>query len=569
MESLPAKLHVLVDSREASVSFARNYFSRSRLTCLGVVEHIRPTTFADRFAHLLTQSSPHDEILIALLYLAKRHLYQALSLTAGSHNNDRKITLATYCFPHVQQWCTMSGWQFVAITAQKRANPSTLLTIKKSTDQQPHYNDSPEMEQLKRIWVQYRLMLAIISRSSRLGEICRRLILEEPAAGDTIEREYDRALRYFRLGEPDMAGGSYACEKAPAVNPIDALRLRINRIAVTDFNVLIKGESGSGKDTIAWAIHELSSRRDNPFLVINCAGLPDELLESEMFGYQKGSHNQAYTDSPGLLRSAHGGTLFLDELPDMSPRIQAKLLRFIESGEYRPLGSTENLYADTRIIAAGQPGRLNGPNGIRADLKSRISQLDIEIVPLRRIEKISPGTIYKIAFILLERYTWSTIFEKNKIRELTPIDIKEFQDRLALPHHLEALSGQEWKESNIRELNNFLRQWIVFGDNEFKRLTDQVKVPSPSVEIPGMSPCHDSALAQFLIEPKNRRELKQLFANKPLHHLKKSYLRHLFAIYTRIVEEENLNSDRPTRPTQKELARLMGVTENTISRHLS
>lgn len=563
------KLHVLVDSREASVSFVRRYYRQSRLEGLGVVEHIRATTLADRLGRILAQSSTQDEIVIAVLYLGEVHLDQALLCIQGKANSHRKITLASYCcFSHMPQWCAKIGWRFEAITNQKRTNPRS-LEIDKNGDQRPHNKESAEQDQRKRIWVQYRLMLAIIARSTSLGEVCRQLILEQPVAGDTLEKEYYRAQRYFQLGEPDMAGGSYACEESSPLNSIDALRLRVNRIAVTDFNVLIKGESGSGKDTIAWAIHELSSRRDKPYLVINCAGLPDELLESEMFGYQKGSHNQAYSDAPGLLAAAHGGTLFLDELPDMSPRIQAKLLRFIESGEYRPLGSTENRYADTRIIAAGQPSRLDGANGIRADLKSRISQLDIEILPLRSIEKISPGTIHKIAFILLERYTWATIFHDHKTRQLAPIDIKDFQDRLALPHHLEALSSHDWSESNIRELNNFLRQWIVFGDDEFRRLTKQATPSPPRGQMPAMLSCFDKVLAELLIEPKNRRELKQLATQKPLHHLKKSYLRHLFAIYAKIVEEENIGADRLAKPTQKELAKLLGVTENTISRHLN
>ncbi len=554
-----SKLHILLDSRESSVTFARKYFNNLNKCTLGIVEHIRSHVFTDRMQALLAQCSITDEILIAVHYLPQDQLALTAFILQKQEHKQCKITLATYeCFTFMQEWCAETGCRIHPIQFKKRSAAKELTKHK----------SSEEKEQRDRIWIQFRLMLAIISRSAGLSEVCRQLILGEPAEGDDLEKERVRALRFFNLGEPDMAGGTYPCKDRQINNPIDELRFRVNKIAATDFNVLIKGESGSGKETIAWAIHELSLRRDKPFLAINCAGLPDELLESEMFGYRKGSHNQAQDDSPGILGSANGGTLFLDELPDMSPRVQAKLLRFVESGEYRPLGSAENLYSNTRIIAAGQADRLDA-NGVRPDLKSRIGQLDLEIAPLRDVEAQSPGTIYKIAFILLERYTWTTIFHENRMRELTPCDIKSFQDRLRLKENLDLLSSQEWKESNIRQLNNFLRKWLVFGDVEFKQLERNSSPKKATTAISALPPLYDDELKIFLMEPKDREELKSLFALRPLQNLKKSYLRHLFAIYSRIIDQENITRDMPKKPTQKELAKLMNITENTISRHLN
>jgi len=560
MDKSLSKLRVLVDSRESSVSFARDFYNNSQYV-LGEVEHIREAVFANRLEYLLRRSTRQDEVLISVHYLSEEQLERAALLLRCGKYTQYKITLASYdCFLHMKEWCSDTGCRFLPNSYKKRAHP-----------QSHTYGISAkaQSEQLERVWVQYRLMLAIISRTASLGEVCRQLILGLAVAGDTVRNEHARAVRYFELGEPDMAGGSYACEQGQGTNPIDELRFRINKIAATDFNVLIKGESGSGKEAVAWSIHELSSRRDRPFLVINCAGIPDELLESEMFGYRRGSHNQAHEDTVGLLDSADGGTLFLDELPDMSPRIQAKLLRFLESGEYRPLGGTENRYSDIRIIAAGQSVRLDSANGVRPDLQSRIGQLDVEILPIREVEKRSPGTLYKIAFILLERFIWTTIFHESLLRELTPGDIKRFQLELALPHNLELLSDQQWKNSNIRELNNFLRKWIVFGDGEFRYL----KSPSMPARIacgdPKSPAFYDDALYGFLVEPKDRKELKELFSKKPLKNLKQSYVRHLFEIYAKIVEQENKALDMPNKATQKELATLMGVTENTISRHLN
>ncbi len=542
------------------MSFARDFYNNSEYM-LGEIEHIREVTFSNRLEHLLRHSSSQDEMLISVCFLSEDQLERSALLLASGPYTQHRITLAACdCFGHMREWCSGTGCRFLSNPYKKRTHPKS-HNGKKSAKQQS--------EPLERIWVQYRLMLAIISRTARLGEVCRQLILGNAATGNTVENEQARALRYFELGEPDMAGGSYSCEQGQETNPIDELRYRINKIAATDFNVLIKGESGSGKEAVAWSIHELSSRRDGPFLIINCAGIPDELLESEMFGYRRGSHNQAHDDTPGLLDSADGGTLFLDELPDMSQRIQAKLLRFIESGEYRPLGGTENRYSDTRIIAAGQPARLDAVNGVRPDLQSRIGQLDVEIMPLREVERRSPGTLHKIAFILLERFAWTTIFHENQTRELTPKDIKQFQLALALPHNLELLSGNQWENSNIRQLNNFLRKWIVFGDGEFKHLKNS-SVNQDAAYTESKTPIfYDKELHEFLLEPKDRKELKELFSKKPLHNLKKSYVRYLFEIYSKIVEHENKTLDMPNKATQKELASLMGVTENTISRHLN
>ncbi len=561
MKTSQPKLNILVDSREPSVSFARNYYNESGIHSLGVVEHIRVLKFAERLEDLLLQCSAQDEIFVSVHHLSEEQLERATMLLQGGKYVEWKITLASYdCFAHMRDWCLANGCRFLANPYKRRTYPKDIIQHKRAKNEHHH---------IGRIWSQYRLMLAIISRASRLSDVCRQLIQGRAAAGDSLDNEYNRALRYFALGEPDMAGGSYSCEDSEKYNPIDELRFRLNKIAATDFNILIKGESGSGKETIAWSIHELSSRRDKPFIVINCAGLPDELLESEMFGYRKGSHNQAYDDAPGLLDSADGGTLFLDELPDMSPRIQAKLLRFIESGEYRPLGSTENRYSNIRILAAGQSTRLDQAGMVRPDLKSRICQLDVELLPLREVEKCGPGTLYKIAYILLERYTWTTIFHENHQRELTPLEIKEFQEKLVLPQNQELLRRQEWQESNIRELNNFLRKWIVFGDDEFKLLRQRMALGEKLGHGVNFPVIQDEVLQDLLAIPTNREDLKGLFCKKPLQSLKSAYIRHIFALYSKIIEQENLTSDMPQKATQKELAKLMGVTENTISRLLN
>jgi transcriptional regulator with PAS, ATPase and Fis domain len=349
---------------------------------------------------------------------------------------------------------------------------------------------------------------------------------------------------------------------------IDRLRRRINYIAATDYNVLILGESGSGKETTAWAIHELSSRRDKPFLAVNCAGFSDDLLESEMFGYVKGSHSQAFDSQLGLLDIVDGGTLFLDELPDMGQRVQAKLLRCLETGEFRPLGGNENRYSDVRIIAAGQTALVGDPKRLRTDLKSRLGQLEVTVHPLREHERYYPGTISKLAYVLLERYTWTTVFRDGIRYELNPVDIKTYQHRLEDPSIKSRLASSSWRESNIRELNNFLRRWIVFGDDEFSLLNGYPYSES-EIETSGRLPhqLDGEDLAAYILLPSSRQELQMFFTHHPFHDVKKAYMSYLFKVFSQIVEEENQRTGLAIKPTQKALAAVLGLTENTVSRY--
>jgi len=126
----------------------------------------------------------------------------------------------------------------------------------------------------------------------------------------------------------------------------------VKKVADTTANVLITGESGTGKELVARAIHENSSRKDGPFVVINCGGIPENLLESELFGYMKGSFSGAHVDKPGLFEVAHMGTIFLDEIGELPPFLQVKLLRVVQEKTFRRIGGTEDVKVDVRIISA-------------------------------------------------------------------------------------------------------------------------------------------------------------------------------------------------------------------------
>jgi transcriptional regulator with GAF, ATPase, and Fis domain len=169
---------------------------------------------------------------------------------------------------------------------------------------------------------------------------------------------------------------------APSVQRLCAM---VRLVAERDTTVLITGESGTGKDLVANAIHQLSIRRHKPFAVINCAAIPEPLLEAELFGFVKGAFTGAIQSRIGRIHAAQGGTLFLDEIGDLPLGLQAKLLRFVEQGEVQRLGSTDTFRVDVRVIAATNSNlrKLVQEHGFREDLFYRLSVFPIELPPLR------------------------------------------------------------------------------------------------------------------------------------------------------------------------------------------
>lgn len=191
-------------------------------------------------------------------------------------------------------------------------------------------------------------------------------------------------VRLRRRSEPNIFAGTNA-----AMERVNHL---VDQIAATDVTVLIEGESGTGKEITARAIHQKSRRSANPFVAVNCAALPDSLIETELFGHVRGAFTGAISDKPGRFQLAHGGTLFLDEIGDLPPKGQADLLRVLEDGIFRPVGSHKVERADARIIAATNKDlETESVNGrFREDLYYRLNIITIHIPPLReRAEDIS------------------------------------------------------------------------------------------------------------------------------------------------------------------------------------
>lgn len=226
----------------------------------------------------------------------------------------------------------------------------------------------------------------------------------------------------------------------------------IDKIAPFDTNVLITGESGTGKELVAKAVHNKSKRHDNPFIAINCASLPAELLESELFGYTKGAFTGAYASKRGLIDEADGGTLLLDEIGEMPMPLQAKLLRFLEEKKMRPLGSGNEIEVDVRVIAATNKNltELSKKNEFREDLYYRLSTFEIALPSLRERREDIPLLIDHFARGLSKKFQ----------KEIVKID-PAFVDYM-LQHEL---------KGNVRELKNMIEREIILSEDGHLKCT--------------------------------------------------------------------------------------------------
>jgi two-component system, NtrC family, response regulator AtoC len=232
--------------------------------------------------------------------------------------------------------------------------------------------------------------------------------------------------------------------KSPAM---DAIRRRVDKIAGADIPVLIRGESGTGKELIARMIHRRSTRAAAPFVKVNCPAIPDTLLESELFGYEKGSFTGAFGSKPGRVEMAHGGTLFLDEIAELTPELQAKLLQLLQDGQFWRIGGCENTTVDVRIICATNRSlEKEMENGrFRRDLFYRVNVVALDLPPLReRKEDLSALMQY---FLLSHSRRHNT--------QVNPPS--QFVVRLVHKHH--------WP-GNIRELSNLVERYSILGTEE-------------------------------------------------------------------------------------------------------
>ncbi|RKQ61717.1 two-component system response regulator PilR (NtrC family) [Thermovibrio guaymasensis] len=266
---------------------------------------------------------------------------------------------------------------------------------------------------------------------------------------DYVEKPFnldDLKLLIRNVSDKIFLKKSFSSSEVPGLigrsKVIERLKEKIKKIAPYDVNVLVLGESGVGKEVVAKAIHSLSPRKGAPFVAINCAALPPELLESELFGYRRGAFTGAVSNKKGLIEKADGGTLFLDEIGDMPLPLQAKLLRFLETRRFIPLGSTEEKEVDVRVIAATNKNLKEEirKGNFREDLYYRLATIVIEIPPLRERREDIP---------LLVEY-FAREFSRKYGKEIKRISSGFINYLMELP-----------LEGNVRELKNIVEREVI------------------------------------------------------------------------------------------------------------
>jgi two-component system nitrogen regulation response regulator NtrX len=283
-------------------------------------------------------------------------------------------------------------------------------------------------------------------RATRLGASD---FLEKPISSDKLLLTVENTLRLARLEEENRQlrrriGRHELVWKGDAMQRVMA---QVDRVAPTESRVCILGETGTGKELVARAIHERSARRERPFVSVNCAAVPSELIESELFGHEKGAFTGAAARHLGKFEQAHGGTLFLDEIGDMPAAMQAKLLRLLQEGELERIGGERPIVVNTRVIVATHRDldALVQKGAFREDLYHRVFVFPIELPPLRERRGDIAALAEHFAALIAEQNGWKARgFEQAALDELA---------RYAWP-------------GNVRELRNVVERLLLLADGE-------------------------------------------------------------------------------------------------------
>jgi DNA-binding NtrC family response regulator len=307
-------------------------------------------------------------------------------------------------------------------------------------------------------------------KATRLGALD---FVEKPVGLDRLLLTLRNALRLDRLQRENRELQRYWQDELALIGDsasMQALRRLIERAAPSDMAILILGENGTGKELVARAVHDLSPRRAQPFVKMNCAAVPAELVESELFGHEKGAFSGAVAQRRGRFEQADGGTLFLDEIGDMSAPMQAKLLRVLQDGEITRVGGTGVVRVDVRLISATNRDldTLLAEARFREDLYYRINTVSLRTPPLRE----HPGDVAALA-----AHFAAAASRRN-----------HWKPRPLAPDALELLRQQPWK-GNVRELRNVIERVLILSDADPVTAADvRQALPASGPSRPGTLP---------------------------------------------------------------------------------
>ena len=388
------------------------------------------------------------ELMNALRDTLTAQGYEAVGVTCGK---DALQALAEQPFDIVLSDLMMPGLDGIALLRQALAiDPNLVAIIMTGQGTIQTAVEAMKSGAFDYVLKPFKLqaMLPILARAMDV----RRLRLENVRLRQYVEQLTFESPRYR------LIGSSLAMQRVVQL---------IEKVAPTDATVLVRGASGTGKELVARAMHHNSPRREQPLVTINCAALQESLLESELFGHEKGAFTGAIQAKPGLIEVAEGGTLFIDEIAEMAPGLQAKLLRVLEDGHFRRVGGTEEAHADVRVIAAtNKPLEEEQKAGrFREDLYYRLNVITIPLPPLRERRSDIPE--------LIEHFLAT--------RQLGPVPSR------VDPDAREALVRYDWP-GNVRELANVLERAQILAEDHLITLDDLpeslVTVPPPSEAAP-------------------------------------------------------------------------------------
>ena len=303
--------------------------------------------------------------------------------------------------------------------------------------------------------------------------------LRKPFEVEELELAFSKALENHALKEEVVNLRGRVRSEVDSLllggdNPkMKEVRETIEQVADTDITVLIRGESGTGKELVARALYQLSNRSERPFVKVNCAALPSELLESELFGFEKGAFTGAQKRKLGKFEYANRGTIFLDEISEMAPGLQAKLLQVLQDGEFSRLGGESDVKVDTRIIAATNRNLEEAVRSgeFREDLYYRLNVVMVPLPPLRdRIDAVP---------LLVEHFL--QMYREQYRKDAHPLSAET----------MNVMMGYGWP-GNVRELENMIKRMVVLGNE--KAVLKEIQCPSPRrgkfrSRVAGLGPC--------------------------------------------------------------------------------
>ncbi len=487
------KCYIICEARHECLRMAADKI-RPKKDIHAVYIRAKPKTVGDILLSLVDNDSSleeGDDIYIVVPLIdppQKKNVIAALTKFTKKNIN--------YFWYHAPEWFDKGQTANCAVTEAKNISPVP-DTVSAEAASNTHYTKEPIKSVRSNItsYIDYRLMYFFMGADT--AENTLKAIITALAKCDEDkfyfpseeDEKMPELVKQFIEIQPSMAGRT---------DTFEAYKKRIVALARLDKDVMIIGETGTGKEATAYYLHEFSLRRGKKFIPVNCACYTDDLLMSELFGHVKGSFSGATSAKIGLVEEAKGGTMFLDEIPDASPRVQAMLLRFLQSGEYSAVGSNKSEKVDVKIIAGAQPGLLHK---LRNDLQYRLEE-KIHTYSLKKLNSVNTGGGYPDIISMARNLAANSIGSPKMSDEIifgfnfdlsrvTHEDVVKFWKEIAKSENVELLTSYDWP-GNVRELQTFISRHLC-ENKTFKDAMSELKNESTH----SLSVDRDSSFVSF------------------------------------------------------------------------